>query len=60
MNTALIENEPFNAWVVGRTPMGRWAQPDELGGAAVFLMSPAVAFVSGHVLSVDGAMSVAV
>lgn len=60
MNTALIENEQFNSWVVGRTPMGRWAQPDELGGAAVYLMSPAAGFVSGHVLSVDGAMSVAV
>ncbi len=60
MNTALIENQEFNSWVVGRTPMGRWAQPDELGGAAVYLMSPAGAFVSGHVLSVDGAMSVAV
>lgn len=60
MNTALIENKEFNAWVEGRTPLGRWAQPDELGGAAVFLMSPAGSFVSGHILSVDGAMSVAV
>lgn len=60
MNTALLENTEFNAWVVGRTPLGRWAKPDELGGAAVFLMSPAAAFVSGHILSVDGAMSVAV
>jgi len=60
MNTALIENEEFNSWVVRRTPMGRWARPDELGGAAVFLMSPAAGFVSGHILSVDGAMSVAV
>lgn len=60
MNTALLDNKEFNAWVVGRTPMGRWAKPDELGGAAVYLMSPAGAFVSGHVLNVDGAMSVAV
>ncbi|EDP63826.1 gluconate dehydrogenase [alpha proteobacterium BAL199] len=60
MNTALIENKEFNSWVEGRTPLGRWAQPDELGGAAVFLMSPAANFVSGHILSVDGAMSVAV
>lgn len=60
MNTALLENQEFNAWVVGRTPMGRWAKPEELGGAAVYLMSPAGAFVSGHVLNVDGAMSVAV
>lgn len=59
MNTALIENEQFNAWVVGRTPLGRWAKPEEIAGAAVYLMSPAAAFVSGHVLSVDGAMSVA-
>lgn len=60
MNTALIENKTFNDWVVGRTPLGRWADPAELGGAAVYLMSPAGAFVSGHILSVDGAMSVAV
>jgi len=60
MNTALIENKEFNDWVVARTPMGRWAQPDELGGAAVYLMSPAGSFVSGHILAVDGAMSVAV
>lgn len=59
MNTALIENEQFNSWVVGRTPLGRWARPEEIAGAAVYLMSPAAAFVSGHVLSVDGAMSVA-
>lgn len=60
MNTALMENVEFNAWVEGKTPLGRWARPDELGGAAVFLMSEAGSFVSGHVLSVDGGMSVAV
>lgn len=60
MNTALLENREFTSWVEGRTPLGRWARPEELGGAAVYLMSPAASFVSGQVLAVDGAMSVAV
>lgn len=60
MNAALIENQEFNSWVIGRTPMGRWGDPKELGGGAVFLLSPAANFVSGHILSIDGAMSVAV
>jgi gluconate 5-dehydrogenase len=60
MNTALIENQEFNAWVVGKTPLGRWADPAELGGAAVYLLSDAGSFVSGQILGVDGGMSVQV
>jgi gluconate 5-dehydrogenase len=60
MNTALIENAPFNDWVVGKTPLGRWADPSELGGAAVYLMSDAGSFVSGQIIGVDGGMSVQV
>ena len=60
MNTALIENRDFNAWVVGKTPLGRWADPAELGGAAVYLMADAGSFVSGQILGVDGGMSVQV
>ena len=60
MNTALIENQEFNAWVVGKTPLGRWADPAELGGAAVYLMADAGSFVSGQILGVDGGMSVQV
>ncbi|MFX4220005.1 MAG: SDR family NAD(P)-dependent oxidoreductase [Thalassobaculum sp.] len=60
MNTALIENEQFNGWVVGKTPLGRWADPAELGGAAVYLMADAGSFVSGQILGVDGGMSVQV
>ncbi|WP_420563141.1 SDR family NAD(P)-dependent oxidoreductase [Thalassobaculum sp.] len=60
MNTALIENTEFNAWVVGKTPLGRWADPAELGGAAVYLMADAGSFVSGQILGVDGGMSVQV
>ena len=57
MNTALLENAEFTAWVERRTPAGRWAKPEELGGAAVFLASDAGAYVNGHVLAVDGGLS---
>ncbi|MGI4939877.1 MAG: SDR family oxidoreductase [Janthinobacterium lividum] len=56
MNTALVENEAFNAWVVGRTPARRWGRPEELVGAAVFLASPASDYVNGQILYVDGGM----
>lgn len=58
MNTALIQNQEFSAWVAKRTPLGRWAEPHELGGAVVFLASDAGSYVNGHVLVVDGGMSV--
>ena len=54
MNTALTSNAEFSAWIVKRTPAGRWAQPQELAGAAVFLASSAADFVTGQVLYVDG------
>jgi gluconate 5-dehydrogenase len=58
MNTALLEDQKFTAWVEQRTPLGRWAKPEELGGAVVFLASKAGAYVNGHVLAVDGGLSV--
>jgi gluconate 5-dehydrogenase len=54
MNTALMENPEFNAWVCSRTPAGRWADPDELAGAAIFLSSKASDFVNGQIIYVDG------
>ena len=56
MNKALLEDPKFNAWVRGRTPSGRWGTPEELIGAAVFLASPASAYVNGQIIYVDGGM----
>ncbi len=57
MNKALIENETFNTWVVGRVPLARWGRPRELAGAVVFLASEAGSYVNGHQLVVDGGAS---
>lgn len=48
------EGTPFNDFIINRTPAGRWGQPEELVGAAIFLSSKASDFVNGHVLYVDG------
>lgn len=58
--TAALSDDPeFDAMVRQRTPVGRWGNAEELGGAAVFLASDAAAYVNGHVLTVDGGMSAA-
>ncbi len=58
LNTALLKDAEFTAWVERRTPLGRWAEPAELGGAVVFLAAKAGSYVNGHVLAVDGGLSV--
>jgi len=57
MNAALTSDPEFSAWVARRTPAGRWGEPDEIAGAAVFLASAAADFVTGHLLYVDGGFS---
>ncbi len=54
MNTALVQNPEFDAFVKRRTPAGRWGEVDELKGVAVFLAAPASDFVNGQILYVDG------
>ena len=49
-----VDGHPFNDFIIQRTPTGRWGDPDDLKGAAVFLASRASDFVTGQVLYVDG------
>jgi 2-deoxy-D-gluconate 3-dehydrogenase len=51
---ALREDPQRNRQITERIPAGRWGTPDDLGGAAIFLASPASDYVHGHVLVVDG------
>ena len=58
LNKALVENAEFNSWLENRVPAGRWGNVEELQGACIFLASDASSFVNGHVLYVDGGISV--
>jgi gluconate 5-dehydrogenase len=59
MNAPLVADTEFSAWVARRTPAGRWGEPSEIAGAAVFLASSAADYVSGHLLAVDGGFGAA-
>jgi gluconate 5-dehydrogenase len=48
------EGHAFNEFIVNRTPAGRWGNPEDLIGTAVFLSSPASDFVNGQIIYVDG------
>ncbi|MGI8855600.1 MAG: SDR family oxidoreductase [Thermomicrobiales bacterium] len=54
MNAALIANETRNRQILERIPADRWGNAEDIAGAAVFLASPAAAYVNGHLLVVDG------
>jgi 2-deoxy-D-gluconate 3-dehydrogenase len=54
-NTEALRNDPErNRQILERIPAGRWGDPDDLGGAAVFLASSASDYVNGTTLPVDG------
>ena len=54
-NTAALQADTERyQQILGRIPAGRWGEPEDLKGAAVFLASSASDFVHGHVLVVDG------
>jgi len=54
MTKPLYTDREFDEWICGRTPAGRWGDPEELVGAAVFLSSNASNFVNGQIIYVDG------
>ena len=54
-NTRALQDDPVrHEEITGRIPAGRWGEPEDLAGAAVFLASGAADYVHGHVLVVDG------
>jgi gluconate 5-dehydrogenase len=57
LTEALVKDEAFSKWLIGRTPSRRWGDVEDLVGAAVFLASGASNFVNGHILYVDGGVT---
>lgn len=49
-----VDGHPFNDFIISRTPEGRWGNPEDLAGTAIFLASDASKFINGHIIYVDG------
>jgi gluconate 5-dehydrogenase len=49
-----VPGNPFNEFIISKTPAGRWGRTEDLTGPAIFLASDASDFVNGHILYVDG------
>ncbi len=56
--TAPVRTMPLNDEILARTPAGRWGQPDEIAGTAVYLASQASDFVTGTTIRVDGGYAI--
>ncbi len=59
LTAPVIADPDRNRAILARTPLGRWAEPDEMAGAVLFLCSPAAGFITGVTLPVDGGYSAA-
>ena len=56
MNKVLLEDQKFDAMVRSRTPAGRWGEPSDLAGAAIFLASRASDYITGQIIYVEGGL----
>jgi 2-dehydro-3-deoxy-D-gluconate 5-dehydrogenase len=56
--TAPVHTMPLNDEVLSRTPAGRWGQPEEIAGTAIYLASRASDFVTGATIRVDGGYAI--
>ncbi|MFC3226770.1 SDR family NAD(P)-dependent oxidoreductase [Marinibaculum pumilum] len=57
MTAPLQGDDGFGRRLVAAVPVGRWAEPADLAGPALFLCSPGASYVNGHLLLVDGGMT---
>ncbi|WP_333661184.1 gluconate 5-dehydrogenase [Chishuiella changwenlii] len=49
-----VDGNPFNEFIISRTPTGRWGNPEDLAGTTIFLASEASNFINGQIIYVDG------
>jgi NAD(P)-dependent dehydrogenase (short-subunit alcohol dehydrogenase family) len=59
LTAPLVADDARSQAILDRTPLGRWGEPEDVAGAAVFLASPAASFVTGVTLPVDGGYLIA-
>jgi len=57
LSAAIVQNDAIVAEVLRKTPLGRYGQPDEIAGGALFLASDAASFMTGQVMVIDGGMT---
>ncbi|MFG3056383.1 SDR family NAD(P)-dependent oxidoreductase [Kitasatospora sp. NPDC048239] len=58
MTASVHTDAALSDWLLAHVPMGRWAEPEEVAAAALFLASPAAAFLTGQAVALDGGLSV--
>ena len=58
LTRALRQDDARSQAILARTPLGRWGQPEDITGPALFLCSPAASFITGTILNIDGGYSI--